>query len=307
MANVSAVYPPEFWAQEGLIVLENNKVIANLVHRDFEPIVSEQGDTVHTRSRALISVTDKTNDGTAVTFTAPDATDVAIELRYHTVAPFFITDRDFQTSISSLVDDFVQPAVIPISNLVDTRLLDGDLSGFPSDGHGLLDTTLVGNTAVSSGFDLATMASLRADMRANQVPLSPGSVNVVMGTEHEGEALAQPNFVASDFTGDSMPAIQTGLLGQKLGMNIYGSQNVTDVTAGARSVAFHRQAMTLVTRPLAAPPREMGIRSGVVEKDGLGIRVVMSWDHDTFSWKISYDLLWGFRLLNGNLAQRLTG
>mgnify|MGYP000250569074 CR=1 FL=1 len=308
MANVGAVYPPEMWAARALMYLENVKIIANLVDRNFEDEVKEQGDIIHTRSRAAIGLVEKANNGSAVTFGAPDATDVAIELRYHTIAPFYITDRDIHTSIDTLVSDYIEPCVDPIADLVDQRLLNGDLAGYSTDGHGLLDTTLVGNTAVVGGaYGLATLAQTRADMRANKVPLNPGSVSVVMGTTHEGEATAQSEFIAADFTGEEMPGIRTGLIGNKLGMNHYASQNVQDLSGNARSVAFHRQAMALVTRPLAVPPDGMGVRGGNLERNGLGLRVVMSWDHNSFCWKISYDLLWGFRLLNGNLAQRITG
>ena len=48
-ANDNDAYIPERWAQEGLLLLEENSVTAALVHRDFEDEVREFGDVVNTR------------------------------------------------------------------------------------------------------------------------------------------------------------------------------------------------------------------------------------------------------------------
>ncbi len=312
MANVADVYPPEMWAEEALIVLENEKVVANLVHRNFENVIASQGDTVHTRSRDLIPLQSKVNDGSALTFANPQADDVIITLRYHEVAAFLLTDRDFQTSIQSLVEDFVQPALIPISQRVDDLLLQGDLGNF-ADGEGLLSDDVLGPPLQSiTSMTQVELATVRAAMRANQVPLSPGSVHLVLGPQHEGEALQQEIFVRGDARSEPMPPIVTGFINRVLGFNVWASQNAvsnsdTSGSGLASSSAFHPNAMTLLTRPLEEPPRDLGIRSSNVEKDGLSIRAVISWDHDALSWKISYDLLFGFRLINRLLALRVQG
>ena len=48
-ANDNEAFIPERWAQEGLALLQENMVMANLVHRDFESEVREFGDVVNTR------------------------------------------------------------------------------------------------------------------------------------------------------------------------------------------------------------------------------------------------------------------
>ena len=48
-ANDNDAFVPEKWAMEGLMQLEENMVIANMVHRDFENEVARFGDTVNTR------------------------------------------------------------------------------------------------------------------------------------------------------------------------------------------------------------------------------------------------------------------
>lgn len=45
-----SAYIPELWANESLAILEENMVIGNLVHRDFENVIANFGDTVNTRN-----------------------------------------------------------------------------------------------------------------------------------------------------------------------------------------------------------------------------------------------------------------
>ena len=48
-ANDNDALIPELWANESLAILEENMVMANLVHRDFSPLVASYGDVVNTR------------------------------------------------------------------------------------------------------------------------------------------------------------------------------------------------------------------------------------------------------------------
>ena len=40
---------PEIWANEGLLILSEEMVMGNLVHRDFTNEIAKFGETVHTR------------------------------------------------------------------------------------------------------------------------------------------------------------------------------------------------------------------------------------------------------------------
>lgn len=48
-ANTVDPFIPEWWANESLAILEEQMVIGNLVHRDFEEVVANVGDVVNTR------------------------------------------------------------------------------------------------------------------------------------------------------------------------------------------------------------------------------------------------------------------
>ena len=72
-------YIPELWAQEGLAILEENMVMANLVHRDFENEIAKFGDVVNTRKPGEFKIRRKT-DGTTLTQQDATATNVPVPL-----------------------------------------------------------------------------------------------------------------------------------------------------------------------------------------------------------------------------------
>ena len=87
-------------------------------------------------------------------------------------------------------------------------------------------------------------------------------------------------------------------------MNDYDSAEVTVVNAPV-SVAFHRNALALVTRNLALP---MGASNAAyASAGGLGVRVVYDYDSATKTDKISFDVIYGVKDLEPNLICKLEG
>lgn len=73
----------------------------------------------------------------------------------------------------------------------------------------------------------------------------------------------------------------------------------------AHSLAFHRNAMALVTRNLSLP---MGAsRAAYAEAGGLGVRVVYDYDSATKTDKISFDIIYGIAPLEPTLMCKLEG
>ena len=60
--NSVDAYIPELWAQESLMILEANMVMAGLVHRDFENEIAEFGDIVNTRRPQKFEAKRKTDN-----------------------------------------------------------------------------------------------------------------------------------------------------------------------------------------------------------------------------------------------------
>jgi hypothetical protein len=306
-STVDLVYPPEIWARESLLLLQASNVVANLVHRDFEDEVAQQGDVVHTRTPQMFTANPLTNN-TQMTIQAPKAEDLTVALNKHQHIAFGITSRDQDTSIKNLVEEFMEPAVIPMAEKIDADLLNNT--------DGLGSGTTVVDTAVAK-VSLADFAGVQKQFMVNKVPTAAtggvSRLNCVMSPDHYHEALQIGEVIQANTAGINPPAIRTGYINTIFGLNLYVDQNVPQATDGAtpevltdQSIAFHRNALTFVSRPLEAVGGEFGVRSASVTKDGIGLRVMMSYQHTYSRWLVSVDLLYGYKVLNNNMIVRLS-
>lgn len=95
----------------------------------------------------------------------------------------------------------------------------------------------------------------------------------------------------------------TVAIDQKLMCDAEGLQ--ATVVNSPASLAFHRNALALVTRKLNLP---MGAsKAAYAEGDGLGVRVVYDYDSATKTDKISFDIIYGVKALNSQLICALKG
>jgi hypothetical protein len=68
------------------------------------------------------------------------------------------------------------------------------------------------------------------------------------------------------------------------------------------NLAFTRDAMTLVNRPLIMVPADTGARSFVASFEGLSMRVTMQYDSTVQGMRVTFDLLCGVAVLDDRLA-----
>lgn len=76
---------------------------------------------------------------------------------------------------------------------------------------------------------------------------------------------------------------------------------------GSMNWAFHRDALALVTRPLALPNQSLGVMSAVASYKDLSIRVSMQYDIKAQGTIVTCDLLSGVAVLDLNLCVPLLG
>src|SRR6266850_1355901 len=120
--NHTQAFVPQFWANESLAILEENMVIGNHVHRDFEPIIANFGDTVNTRRPGEFTAQRKTN-ADSVTVQDALATNVQVPLNQHVHVSFLIKDGEESKSMKSLVDEYMAPAMLAQARFIDQILL----------------------------------------------------------------------------------------------------------------------------------------------------------------------------------------
>lgn len=309
MALVSTIYPPEIWALESLMVLRDNLVMAGLVHRDFENEVAKFGDTVRTRKPAKLTVQDfsqqtGTNASlTGLTVANLNATDVTVVLDKHKYVAFIVEDRDEATSIKDLKEEFVVPAIDPISQQVDDDIMTEYQDGTDVAGSSVA-ITANGAIGIGATMDEDDIIDAHTTLNTQQCPNQPRSL--VLGTVHEGHMLGSSLFHQANTSG-STEALRNANLGRAFGFDTYMSQNVptgltSDTLGNNQSFAFHKNVLALVTRPLTGIPPNHGAVSSVANIDGIGVRVTTSYEHIAKGLVQSFDILYGVNLLDALLG-----
>lgn len=216
-ANDLDAFVPEIWAQESLMILEANMVAANLVHRDFENLVANFGDTVNTRLPAEFQMARKT-DADNVTVQDAIATNVPVLLNQHIHASFVIKDGEESKGFPVLREVYLEPAMLSLAQGIDEIVL-GQVYQFLALNNG--SPNVVGQLGV--GASKQTVIAAREKLNDNRVPQI--GRNLILTTSSEADLLAVDLFMGANTVGDDGTALKEASLGKKYGLQTYMSQN----------------------------------------------------------------------------------
>ena len=358
---------PEVIAREALVVLENNLVMANLVHRDYADEFARVGDTVTIRRPARFNA--KNFTGSIVRQDAAE-TGVSVKIDRHRDVSFDVSAKEMTLDIRDFSQQLIAPAVRAIAQAVDEDLLNEAANISAS------------VTATEDPADLADIAALSRTLDVAKAPLDMR--RLVLHPTHKYRYALTDNLSKVAYAGDG-ETLRNAQLGRIYSLDTYMDQNCPDslaaqsgtaaafqVTGSAgdttvalsgvdgatatvkkgdgfildgyryrftedktassgavaavgidaelvadydaapaypvnkpHSLAFHRNAIALVTRPLALP---MGAaKAAIVSHNGLGIRVVYGYDQDTKRDTVSLDVIYGITTLDPSLAVKLVG
>lgn len=309
MSLPSAVYAPEVWSTRSIMHLHDTLWLARLVRRDWSNEIAQFGDTIHTRKRAALTARTWAGQtltaGIAtnkITVELLSATDISILLDTLKYTAYLLEDKDKAISLVDLDQEYLIPAVQPLSQAIDDSLFTEFTTGTDVDGAtvsaGGDDTT--DNGAAMNEDDIVWA---RKTLETAQCP-RPGRV-LVLSTEHEYDLLKTDLFQQVSTAGTNRAQVE-GFLDRKFGFDIYSSQNIADYTGVPtvgnipQSIAFIPDVMALVTRNLPAPgPGAVGATAAM---DGVSIRVTQQYDTEYKGTIVSFDVLYGVSLLENALG-----
>jgi len=210
---------PSIIAREALMVLRNNMLFANLVHRDYSnEFAAKVGDTITIRkpatfeanefSRAAgITIQDATEDSTTVTL--DKLLDVSFE----------VTAEELTLEIQEFSEQLLTPAMMAFAQKIDEYLA------------GLyIDVPYNYGTAGTTPDAIADVTGVRKVLNDNKVPFAMR--RLVLDTAAEEKLLQLDTFHAADKLGDSGTALREASLGRKFGFDTYMDQNIATHTAG---------------------------------------------------------------------------
>lgn len=291
MANT--LLTPSIIAKEALMVLRNNAVMANLVHRDYSgEFVGGVGDTITIRTPATFEA----KEFTGASITVQDATEqgVAVKMDKHLDVSFAVTSTDMTLKIQDFSEQFLVPAMQAFANKIDMLLL--------TEGQTAASTNKV---TQASDVTVDDVLKAREFLTKNAAPLADRRFVYDSATETQLLTGGKDLFVNASAVGDEGTALREASLGRKFGLDFYVDQNMDSGSITAKALAFHKNALALVTRPLALP--QGAAKSAVVNYDGFGLRVVYGYDMNTKKDTVSIDMLCGVKALNKKLISQIAG
>lgn len=281
MANT--ILTPDIIAREALMVLRNNAVMANLVHRDYsDEFVGAVGDTITVRKPATFVANEYSGS-----ISVQDATETAVPvvMDKHLDVSFAVTAKQMTLDIADFSKQFLIPAMQAFADKVDKYLI-------------ALEAEATSRVPHADGaIAPADLIAARKFLTENAAPMADR--RFVVGATAEADLLSNELFVSAEKVGDAGTALREASLGRKFGMDCYVDQNIAKADGYTPSIAFHKNAMALVTRPLALP--NGAAKAAIVNYDGFSLRVVYGYDMNTKTDTISIDMLCGVKLLDDKL------
>lgn len=166
------------------------------------------------------------------------------------------------------------------------------------------DTYMSQNTVNTDAETAGTATSYKVAGTKGQNTVALSSVSAATGTIKAGDAFIVDGHIYR-FTADataSSGAVASVAIDQKLHKNITTADAITVVNKPV-SVAFQKEGVAFVTRPLELP--KGAANAYVANADGFSVRVVIDYDIDTKTDICSVDILYGVAKLNDKLIVAL--
>lgn len=216
MAN--SFLTPDMIAREALMLLSNNTVAANLVHRDREQEFTGMkiGDTVTIRRRANFRVDEF---ATEINVQNINESGVPLKLEKHFDVSVPLTSRDLTLELEDFSAQIVAPAMISIAEAVDSYI------------YSLGDQIPTLTLRAANDLALRDVARVDAQLLTQKVPLAGRSG--LVSPNMKVDLMSLEPFHRADARGDEGTALREASMGRVMGVDWYGVQGVRSHTTGA--------------------------------------------------------------------------
>ena len=267
-------------AAEALGYLKANTVLAQIVNKDYKHEVAVHGSAVDIPFRGALSVNSKAAN-TAVTLQVPADTKATVTLDTHEEVSFLIEDIADALSRPNALVGYMEDAMKVMAEKVDA-----DIAALYSGFSQTIDAT--------AGLGEDDFREARRLLNSAKAPLTDRWA--VLHEDAEYELLAIERFVNSDY-GGSLDAGASGLInaysGRFLGFNVLTDQKITISGSQAKNMFMHKNAITMVSRPLPIAPTSLGVLQKTMEEDGVSLRVTLTYNPDHLGIQFTVDMLYG--------------
>lgn len=272
-------------AAQALGYLRGNTVASRIFNRDYENDIASYGQTVSVQQRGSLSVNTKAAN-TPVTLQTPSLTKVDVTLDQHKEVSFLIEDVAQVLARPTLIPGYLSDAMAVLAENLDSFIL-GKYTG--------LSLSTINAT---STFDDTTFRAAR--LALNKVKVPGADRWAILSPTAEDKFLAFTEVKNRDYNPQNEGAVFNGVAIPRFrGFNVVMSNQVTAVTTTDHNIFAHKNAITLVSRPLPTASIPGGSQVTMMEDD-VSVRVTTSYDTDYLGWKTTVDMLYGAAVLRSN-------
>ena len=211
---------PELWSARLLYALDKSHVATNLVNRNYEGVIANQGDTVHINSIGAITVKDYTKNSDIA---APDAlttTEQTLVIDQCKYFNFQVDDVDKVQAAGDLIDTAMSRAAYALADAADAYLLKAIAAGAATG-------NIVGATsapvALTASNVYENIVKLRTKLDKANVPNTGRTI--VVPPEVYALLLMDDRF-AKNTAAAGQDALINGKVGEVAGFTVFMSNNV---------------------------------------------------------------------------------
>lgn len=271
-------------AAEALGYLKANTVLSRLVARYWDDEVATYGQTVKIPITGALTVNDKAAD-TAVTLQSPADSAATVALSKHKEVSFLIEDIGRALARPDYLMHYMQDGMKKLAEQIDS-----DIAALYSGFSQTVDAT--------AGLDESHFREARRLLNAAKAPLTDRFA--VLHEDAEYELLGIEKATNRDYAESLGSKAAASLVGRFMGFDVFMDQMITVATGVCKNLFFHRNAIVLVTRPLPPAPEGTGVVQRIMDEDGVGLRVTLSYSANYLGVQCTIDCLYGVAELRDN-------
>lgn len=217
---------PELWSARLLYALEKAHVATNLVNRNYEGVIANQGDTVHINSIGAVTVkayTKNTNIADPEVLTTSDQTLDIDQAKYFN---FQVDDVDKAQISGEIIDTAMGRSAYALADVSDAFLLQTIANGAASANKIGAKTTL---TALTASNVYENIVKMRTMLDKANVPTTGRTI--VVPPEVYALLLLDDRFAKSG-SDSGQNALLNGMVGRVAGFDVFMSNNCVSGTDG---------------------------------------------------------------------------
>ena len=224
---------PELWSARLLYALEKSHVATNLVNRNYEGVIANQGDTVHINSIGAVTVKDYTRNSNIADPEVLTTVDQTLDIDQAKYFNFQVDDVDKAQISGDIIDTAMGRSAYALADVSDAFLLKTIANGVASANKIGAKATL---TALTASNVYENIVKMRTLLDKANVPTTGRTI--VVPPEVYALLLLDDRFAKSG-SDSGQNALLNGMVGRVAGFDVFMSNNcVSGTDGGSGSTAY---------------------------------------------------------------------